>query len=177
MSKDLLSLEARRYIVTELAMWESPTIVKNAVKEIYGVEVSLPGILNYDGTRPGCAKKWKVLFDETRKAFVEDITTIPIANKAYRVRELNKLLDNQKRAAKNQQNTVEMRATLEQAAKEAGDAFTNKRELTGKGGAPLVPDKPNVIVYLPSNDRGDADETAAATPEPALSAGDLDPDD
>ena len=42
-----------------------------------------------------------------------------------------------------------------QAAKEAGDSYTNRRELTGKNGAPLPPAAPAVVLYqLPDNGRG-----------------------
>lgn len=166
MADPKLSLEMKRFVVMEFAMWETPTTIQRELKENFGVDVSLPGLLHYDGDRPACPKKWKTLFDETRKAFLDDTTSIPIANKAFRLRELNKLLDVQRRRPANQRNPADIRATMEQAAKEAGNAFSNVRELTGKGGKPLMPERPDVVVYLPDNGRGDA------TPTPALSAGD-----
>ena len=44
---------------------------------------------------------------------------------------------------------------FEQAAKEAGDSYTNRRELTGKNGAPLPAAASAVVMYqLPDNGRG-----------------------
>jgi hypothetical protein len=167
MPETKLSRHHKIFIVTQLAVWERPTIIRNQLKEIYGIEVTLPAICNYDGDKPGNPKKWRELFTETRQEFVKNTAAIPIANKAFRLRELDNLYHNQKLANAARQNPAEMRAALEQAAKEDGNYYSNRTELTGKGGKPLIPETsgPQVVVYLPDNGRGDADVTPGADPD------------
>jgi hypothetical protein len=155
MAKGKLSIEMKRFVVTELAMWETPTNVQRSLRENYGVEITLQSIQEYDGDRAHCPKKWKALFDEVRAKFVEDYSSIPIANKGFRLRELQKIVDVQRRRPDAQRNPADIRATLELAAKEVGNVFTNRQEHTGKGGKPLIPEGPNVVVYLPDNGRPD----------------------
>lgn len=149
-----LSLEAKRFVVMELAMWELPSTIQKALKEQFDIEVTLPAIIQYDGTRAHCPKKWKQLFDDTRTQFIEDTSAIPIANKAFRLRELNRMLEVQRRRPDAQRNPADVRATLEQAAKEAGNVYTNRQEHTGKDGKDLIPAK-DVVIYLPDNNRPD----------------------
>ncbi len=81
------------------------------------------------------SERWRELFYATRKAFLEDQATIPIANQNFRLRALDRLYQ----AAASRGNVALAAQLLEQAAKEAGGAFTNRREMTGKNGAPLIP--------------------------------------
>jgi hypothetical protein len=158
MAKGKLSKDAQMYVVMQLAMWERPTIIRDQLKELFDVaEISLSAIVQYDAANPKLSPKWKSLFKKTRAKFIEDTNAIPIANKAFRLRELDSLYHRQKLNAR-AGNPVEMRAVLEQAAKESGNQYSNVRELTGKGGTPLIPDNPaRVVVYLPDNARGDSD--------------------
>ena len=122
-----LESQAKIFITQQLAMYERPQVIRDAVKEIYSVEISLPSILHYDISNPTLPPKWREIFEQTREKFLSDVSIIPIANKSYRLKELNRIYTNQAKQAEKLQNPVEMRATLEQAAKESGDAFTNKR--------------------------------------------------
>lgn len=117
------------FVVKQLALFERPTAIQKALKELYNVEVGLPGIIYYDLSNAKKQSKWRSLFDETRNTFLEDTSSIAIANKAFRLKELDNLYHKQKEASPARQNTVEMRATLEQAAKESGNQFTNKTEV------------------------------------------------
>jgi hypothetical protein len=51
------------------------------------------------------------------------------------LKELDSIYHAQKQAKL--KNPVEMRAVLEQAAKESGGQYTNRHELTGKDGGPM----------------------------------------
>ncbi len=68
----------------------------------------------------------------TRAAFLADAATIGIAHRAVRLRTLGRLADR----AEAMGNLALAAEILEQAAKEVGNAFTNKREVAGddKGG-------------------------------------------
>ena len=131
-----LKKELQIYIVQQLALFEKPTVIRERLKEDFGIEVSLPAVIYYDIANPGLPQAWKDLFTETRESFLKNVGDIPIANKAFRLRELDRLYHRRK-GAKNE-NPIEQRATLEQAAKEAGDAFTNRKEITGKDGESLT---------------------------------------
>lgn len=151
-----LTGDQKRFIVQQFALFERPVEIAAAVKETYGVDISLQALAwfapNVNGEVP---RKWQKFFDETRAKFREQVSDIPIANKAFRLRELQKLLEKQK--SNKLQNPVEIRNTLELAAKESEGHYSNRRELTGKGGERLVPENAGqVVVYLPDNGRGDA---------------------
>lgn len=92
----------------------------------------------YDPTKAAgknLSKKLADMFYATRKAFLEDVATIPIAQQAYRLRVLQRNLER----ADNRGNAAMVSTLLEQAAKEVGGSFTNRRELTGKEGRDLLP--------------------------------------
>ena len=125
------------FIVQALACYDTPTQVSNAVREEFGIEVDRRRVHEYDPTRlggRGLGKKLKAVFDETRKAFLADVSTIPIASQAYRLRTLNRLLVK----VEGQGNTALAAQLVEQAAKETGGTFTNRREVTGADGAPVM---------------------------------------
>lgn len=119
-------------------MFSTPQEVVDLVKENFDFAIERSHVFYYDASKNSkIHKKWKEIFDVTRKNFLEDVSTIPIANRAYRMRELDRIYGNQKRQSAKLQNPVEMRATLKQAAEEEGGAFTNRRELTGRNGEPV----------------------------------------
>jgi hypothetical protein len=131
-----LDEQQKTFIVQELACFQTYSEVAASVKELFGVEIERQQVYVYDPTKNKVAEKWRKIFDATREKFIADTASIAIAHKSYRLRELDAIYRGQK-AAKIQ-NTKAMKETLEQAAKEAGDAFTNKREITGKGGESLA---------------------------------------
>lgn len=126
------------FAVQALACFDSPTQVAKDIKQEFGVEVTLQQLQAYNpATVAGArmSKKLKAIFAATREAFLKDVSTIPIAQQSYRLRTLNRMLQ----TVEKQGNVVVAAQLLEQAAKESGGAFTNKRELGGPGGTPLVP--------------------------------------
>lgn len=144
----------RRFVVTQLACFTTPSDIVAALKEQYGIEISVAGVLHYDPNtvngREELAPKWRHLFEETRKRFSESLADIPIAQQAWRLRELlrqyKKLADTDAPAAI---------AILEQAAKETGGMYSNKRILVGANDTPLIPDHPGKLT------RDEQDEQAA----------------
>jgi hypothetical protein len=127
------------FIVERLACFDRPSEVQKAVKQAFGVTVSQQQLLAYDpknvaGSR--LSKTLKDLFEATRKKFLEDTSSIPIAHKAYRLRALNRMADRMEEAG----NVAMVAQLMEQAAKEQGEAYTNKQKLehSGKDGAPLT---------------------------------------
>lgn len=126
----------KRFIVQALACWDTPSQVAEAVKDEFGLDVPRMQVALYDPTKvagQGLAKKWRELFDATRKRFREEVAEIPIADQAFRLRAQCKIYERHLSRG----NVVGAAAVLEQAAKEAGGAFTNRREHTGAGGGPI----------------------------------------
>ncbi len=131
-------------IVQALACFDSPSEVAAAVREEFGIEVTRQQVASYDPTKAACkglAVKLREVFKETRVAFLSDISTIPIAQQAVRLRALQREF----LRAQSRGNSAMVAQLLEQAAKEVGGALTNRRELTGKDGRPLVPGTPHEL--------------------------------
>ncbi|GAB1578657.1 DUF2280 domain-containing protein [Bordetella petrii] len=126
----------KRYIVQALACYDTPAQVAEAVKEEFGLDVHRAQVAQYDPTKVSgqdLAKKWRDLFDDTRKRFRDEVAEIPIADQAYRLRTLQRAMAK----AERQGNVAMVSQLLEQAAKEVGGAFTNRREHSGPGGGPI----------------------------------------
>ncbi|KQV31254.1 DUF2280 domain-containing protein [Rhizobium sp. Root1204] len=153
MAKAKLSDEVKTYIVQALACFDSASIVSTAVKKEFGVEASRQLVESHDPNKKaasGLAPKWRALFEETRKTFLEDTASIAISHRAVRLRALQRMADK----AENSGNMVLASSLLKQAAEEVGGSYTNRRELTGKDGKDLpVPVSPVTIFQLPDNGR------------------------
>lgn len=153
MAKHKLTQAAKTLVITRHAQFARLAEIQTELREVFDIDVNLSTIDGYNPNHPKFSKKYQPIFDEARKQFNENLKTIPIANKSFRLATLDKLLTRQLKRAEASQNPVEIRATLEQAAKEA-DGVTTKVEMTGKDGKEL-PATPQVVVYLPDNGRGD----------------------
>ena len=132
-----LNNQIQTFVVQQFAMFATPQEIVDAVKENFNIETSRPQVFFYNADmNPKLANKWVEIFKATRQNFLNETSSIAVANKSYRLRELDTIYKNQKSAKL--QNTVAMKDTLEQAAKESGDAFTNQRVLSGKNGESLT---------------------------------------
>lgn len=90
MAKAKLSDEVKTYIVQALACFDSPSVVAAAVKKEFEVDVS------HDPNKEaasGLAPKWKALFEETHKTFLEDTASIAISHRAVRLRALQRMAE------------------------------------------------------------------------------------
>ena len=129
--------EVRAFIVQALACWDTPSEVVKAVKETFGLVVSRQAVEAYDPTKragAALAPAHRALFEATRAAFLADSAAIGISHRAVRLRTLERLADR----AEAMGNIAMTASLLEQAAKEVGNAFTNKREVAGDDkGAPV----------------------------------------
>ena len=133
-----LKPEVKAYIIQMLACYDTPSQVVEAVQKDFGIAITRQQVETHDPTKVSgktLAKKWVDLFNLTRNRFLNEISDIPIANKAYRLRVLQRMST----TAEGMKNLGMTAQLLEQAAKEVGDAYSNKQkvELTGKDGGPL----------------------------------------
>ncbi|EQB2479191.1 DUF2280 domain-containing protein [Klebsiella michiganensis] len=123
-----LKPEVRAFIVQELACFDTPSQIVESVQKEFKVQVTRQQVASHDPTKAagkGLAKKWVDLFNELRDRFLNEISDIPIANKAYRLRVLQRMST----TAENMKNIGMTAQLLEQAAKEVGDVYTNKQKV------------------------------------------------
>lgn len=126
-----LTSEQKRFLVERLACFDTPTEACEAFKERFETEIARQQAFIYDASKPhlreSLSEELVAYFDQTRQAFRERTDDIPIANRAFRLKTLNKmvrdLMDNPK------PNRPLIANLLEQAAKERGDVYVNRQKL------------------------------------------------
>lgn len=145
--------EIRVFVIQALASFDGPSQVVEAVKQEYGVQMTPQAVQCYDPTKyagRNLKPKWRAIFEKARKAFVEDSSDIPIAHRSTRLRALQRMAQ----AAEKAKNYPLAASLHKQAAEEMGNAYTNRRELTGKDGKDLPAAAPAVAIFaLPDNGR------------------------
>ncbi|MEA4626285.1 DUF2280 domain-containing protein [Klebsiella pneumoniae] len=127
-----LKPEVKAYIIQMLACYDTPSQVVEAVQKDFGIAITRQQVETHDPTKVSgktLAKKWVDLFNRTRDRFLNEISDIPIANKAYRLR----VLDRMATRAEGMKNLALTAEIIEQAAKECGDAYTNKHKFEHSG--------------------------------------------
>ncbi|MHB6133702.1 DUF2280 domain-containing protein [Klebsiella pneumoniae] len=127
-----LKSEVRAFIIQELACFDTPSQIVESVQKEFKVQVTRQQVASHDPTKAagkGLAKKWVDLFNELRGRFLNEISDIPIANKAYRLRALDRMMTK----AESMRNMALAASLMEQAAKECGDAYTNKQKVEHSG--------------------------------------------
>jgi len=146
--------EIRVFVIQALASFDGPSQVVEAVKQEYGVQMTPQAVQCYDPTKyagRNLKAKWRAIFEKARKAFIEDSSDIPIAHRSTRLRALQRMAA----AAEKAKNYVLAAQLHKQAAEEMGNAYTNRREVTGKDGKDLPAAVPSVAIFaLPDNGRG-----------------------
>ncbi|HHL3693157.1 DUF2280 domain-containing protein [Klebsiella pneumoniae] len=123
-----LKPEVRAFIIQELACFETPSQIVESVQKEFKVQVTRQQVASHDPTKAagkGLAKKWVDLFNDLRDRFLNEISDIPIANKAYRLRVLQRMST----TAEGMKNLGMTAQLLEQAAKEVGEAYSNKQKV------------------------------------------------
>ncbi|MDA3133582.1 DUF2280 domain-containing protein [Atlantibacter subterranea] len=124
--------EVKAFIVQSLACFDTPSQVVESVKKEFGLTIPRQQVESHDPTKVngrGLAQKWVDMFNATRERFQNEISDIPIANKAYRLR----VLDRMATRAEGMKNLALTAELIEQAAKECGDAYTNKHKFEHSG--------------------------------------------
>ncbi|UYM55297.1 DUF2280 domain-containing protein [Leclercia adecarboxylata] len=143
-----LSPEVKAFIVQALACFDTPTKIASQVKQEFGLDITIQQVSSYDPTKAiakNLGKKWIDLFNTTRSRFQTEITDIPIANKAYRLRALDRMMTR----AEGMKNMALAASLMEQAAKEVGDAYSNKQKVEHSSPDGTMTPKPTIIQLLP----------------------------
>jgi hypothetical protein len=142
----VLPTEIKAFIVQGLACFDTPTQVAQAVKQEFNFEVSRQQVAQHDPTKVAgrtLASKWVGLFEDTRKRFREEVADIPIANKAVRLRALDRMVTK----AEGMKNMALAAQLMEQAAKEMGGAYTNRQQVdhTNSDGSMNTPTRIEIV--------------------------------
>lgn len=120
-----LTDDVKVFIVQQLACFEPPGRVTEAVKEEFGIEMPRQQVQCYDPGKhagAGLSAKLRAIFDETRTAYLSDLSETPAAHKAARVKRLEAMTVRAMAAG----DLALAAQLLAQAAKEMGDAFSNR---------------------------------------------------
>lgn len=128
MAKGKLTDEVRTFVVQALACFDTPSMVAAAVKKEFGADVSKQTVEAYDPTKRAgrnLSTKWAAMFEATRKSFLEDTAKVGISHRAVRLRALQRMAEK----AEEMRNIALAAQLLEQAAKEMGEAYTNRHRL------------------------------------------------
>lgn len=137
--------EVKAFVVQALACFDTPSQVVTAVKVEYGLDVTRQQCEAYDPTKyvgRNLHLKWRTLFEDTRARFREQTAEIPIANRAYRLRAMNRFVEK----AESMKNIGLAMQILEQAAKETGDIYVNRANKEEAGDEPVIPTRIQVDV-------------------------------
>lgn len=143
-----LKPDVKAFIIQSLACYDTPSQVVEAVQKEFGINITRQQAESHDPTKASgktLAKKWVEMFNETRERFQNEISDIPIANKAYRLRVLDRMATNAEKM-KNYGMTSQL---IEQAAKEMGDAYTNRQKIEHSSPDGSMTPQPTIIQLLP----------------------------
>ncbi len=112
--------------------------VRTWLKDEHGIDLPPPALSYYNANNPaaraGLSEKWRKRFDQVQAEYFEATSSVPIAHKAHRLRIANRAVERiaGKIDADRGVNVVmvdTLRSLLEYAAKEQGEAYTNRRIL------------------------------------------------
>ena len=153
-SVNKLSDDVKSFIAARNAIFDITGEVVRAVREEFGVAVSPQQVESYDPTKlkgRKLAKKWRDL-EATRRAFVKDCAGIPAAQKAVRIKNLERW----SRRAAEMGNVVAAADIQEKIAKELANGYQHHLSVrhVGHGGGAIEHRHERIVrVYLPHNGR------------------------
>lgn len=154
-----LTSEQKLFVVRRLSIYETPAEVIAAFKAVYGWAPSNQSLASYD---PDCVNGRRDLgpeltkvFEDTRKEFRANGERIAIAQRAFRLTCLDRMV----RKAEQAGDLRTAADILAQAAKEVGDVYTNLQRMGGPQGQPLPSN--GTVLLIPDNGRNDDPDAAS----------------
>lgn len=122
-----LTEEQKTAIVVGHARFMRPVEILAMLREDFDVEADRNQVIKLNPQR-ACyegGEKWREAFDLARRAYTEEVASVPAANQGYRLNVLQEGID----AARKAKNWPLVAQLLEQSAKEVGGVLTNERNL------------------------------------------------
>lgn len=117
--------EQKVFVITSLACFNTLTETARMFSDEYGIDFALATFQRYDPTTlrgRELSEKYKELFYQIRSEYMEREQDIPIAHRIVRLKRLEDEYMN------NDDPTIRLKV-LEQASKEVGGLYTNKRDV------------------------------------------------
>jgi hypothetical protein len=130
--------EVKAFIIKGLACYDTPSQVVEAVNINFGITVSRQQVNRYNPDNPQPpSQRWRDLHAATRQAYLREVAEQGVAQKAVRLGMLDRMAHH---AMRNHRVTLAA-AFLEQAAKECGGIYENRRPIVLQVpvSAPAVP--------------------------------------
>lgn len=125
-----LTSEQKRFLVERLACYDTPSEAAAAFEDTFGQKIERGHVTYYDAGRLAVRSKLAptlvALFDAVRARFVSDTSDIAVAQKSFRLRQLD-------RVVREERSPLLRMQALEQAAKEANDGYGKQRIEHGGG--------------------------------------------
>ena len=135
-----LSDEQKLAIVKLLANFASPTQIQKAVKQNWGIELTINGIRHYDADSNASrtlGAHWVAAFRQERELAKGRIGGLGVSHLSYRMRIyqgiVNKFVEFNPDGTMVTKNDAMLLGTLKQAATDVGGGFTNKIRTQGDG--------------------------------------------
>ena len=129
-----LSQEQKVFVVELLASYRMPSEVVREVKERFGIDISPQAVEAYDPTKRAgkrLSKELRALFESARAEYVARVSNVAVTQLVVRMEILQKgVLEFVRKG-----NYLGAAQLLEQVARDVGGMYTNRRELSGCGGA------------------------------------------
>lgn len=136
-SRGKLNEGQKQYLVQRLAQFNTPKEAAKSLFEAHGVKISPQSAEHYDPTKRAgkrLAVHLKQIFEDSRKRFIKYLEIyVPEANRSVRV----SMLATAAQTYRDQNDYEGMSKMLVLIAKEVGNVFSNRRELTGKDQGPI----------------------------------------
>ena len=122
-----LTEDIKHQIVIQLAQFRGYAEVSRLIHEETGVKVDRFQVRTYDPTNMAYAgsERWRAIFETARHQYLTSVEAVPISNKAYRLNQLQRILND----ALSRGDVAIAMTTLRQAAKEVGNSLTNERNV------------------------------------------------
>ena len=121
-----LTDEIKEFIVKSLARYDTPTQVTDAVKARFDLQITRWQVHAYD---PACsrppAQRWQDLHAAARQAYLREVAEIGVSQKAVRLA----MLDRMARHSMERHAFEQAAEFLEQAARECGGMYENRRRV------------------------------------------------
>jgi hypothetical protein len=153
--KSRMTNEQVAFIVERLSMFDSVSDVQKAVRERFGLQLTLQNVEHYDPTKAAgkeVARRWAEFFWEKRKRFLDGTDAVGLAHLPARLRAQTRCFEQALRMG----NVGEASAIIERVAKDANNYWTHRLDVRHAGhrrGAVEMSPNARERVYLPHNFR------------------------
>ncbi|KIG09818.1 Protein of unknown function DUF2280 [Burkholderia sp. MR1] len=165
----VLSKEQKVFVVRALAQFDTPTIVARKLKAVYDIDVPTAQIMLYDPTTitgRTLTKSLRLIFDDSRKNYLDNEQKIGIANRTHRM----SLCDEAANIARERGDTKGMLRAAAEAERIKGGYWI--KDQTAGGGPVVVFNAPAVADGVDASAAINCNQLQTPAPVQSPGAGD-----